>query len=107
MAISDSERVYNWNRINESNFKKNKKNLKYNIINGRVLRGRRKWSKGTQKWWEDTGIREKRKWERKISDFPQKKKGSTVTSEIFYLFFVFTIFIMLSIKNYLFLWSWL
>ena len=36
--------------------------------NGRVLRGRRKGSKGKQKWLEDSGLREKWKWERKSND---------------------------------------
>ena len=52
--------------------------LKEIVENKEKLRGRRKGSKDTQKWWENTGIREKRKWERKNNDIRVVLKGSFV-----------------------------
>ena len=52
--------------------------------NGRVLRGRRKGSKGTQKWWEDAGIKEKWKWERKSNYIRVVFKGRFMKKKIIY-----------------------
>ena len=49
--------------------------------NGRVLRGRRKGSKETQKWWEYIRIREKRKW--KVMIFAESFRESDIVNGLY------------------------
>ena len=80
-----NKRIQDRRGISKKNERGNRK-----VKNNRLMENKEKlkstaWSK-TQKWWEDTGIREKRKWERKSNDSRLVLKDRFMRKKYIYIY---------------------